>query len=67
MSTKLINPDNPLRSPWGRIAGTGVMEDDYNEGEAYVDIKVNCVLPNQYLTDEQLKSLSGPVKTYRIS
>ena len=53
----------------GRIAGAGILYDDYSEESCggyrnSVNIIVHTV--SDYMTQEELKALNGPVNSYKI-
>ena len=50
----------------GLFAGSGTYWSYYEEKEMYQDIKVETRLPYDFMTTEQRKNLSGPVKVYYI-
>jgi len=50
----------------GRFAGAGTAWAYRDDSETYKDIKVDVMLPYDFMTTEQRKNLNGPVKTYFI-
>ena len=59
-----------MRNQDGTFAGSGTWWAYYEEyednKELYQDHKVHVRLPYDYMTAEERKALSGPVKTYYI-
>ena len=53
----------------GRIAGTGILYDDYSEESGkpnYDPGHIRVVLPSDSLSTEEKEALNGEVKTYYI-
>lgn len=55
----------------GRIAGDGILYDDYSEeswggGKSCDNLGAGVRLPHDGLNENELASLSGPVKTYKM-
>lgn len=50
----------------GLFAGSGTSWAYYDDNETYEDVKVDVMLPYDFMTTEQRKGLNGPVKTYFI-
>lgn len=54
-----------MRNPEdGTFAGAGTQWAFYEDQEMYRDNKVHVNLPYDFLTKEERRALSGPVKTY---